>query len=113
MSNLQIKISNPEVLHKGKQTKIKIFLGHCSRVNMYSFSVDGDTLTVSPILKSQEAYNRIHSGITEILDDNCEQLDDSGNGCSEHYNCCDCGGSGCGCRGCFSCNACDSCLNDD
>ena len=29
--------------------------------------------------------------------------------CRDMYNCCDCGGSNCGCNGCYSCNACDSC----
>ena len=32
--------------------------------------------------------------------------------CHEIYNCCDCGGSDCGCGYCFSCNACEDCLND-
>lgn len=31
--------------------------------------------------------------------------------CSDSFNCCDCGGSHCGCGYCFSCNACDECLN--
>ena len=31
--------------------------------------------------------------------------------CSDTFNCCDCGGSHCGCAYCFSCNACDKCLN--
>lgn len=30
--------------------------------------------------------------------------------CHERFNCCDCGGNGCGCSGCFSCHACDICL---
>lgn len=33
--------------------------------------------------------------------------------CSEIYNCCDCGGSDCGCGYCWSCNACDDCLNEE
>ena len=33
--------------------------------------------------------------------------------CRDHYNCCDCGGSDCGCRYCFSCNACDYCKNGE
>lgn len=33
--------------------------------------------------------------------------------CSELYNCCDCGGSGCGCRYCWSCNACETCMSSD
>jgi hypothetical protein len=28
------------------------------------------------------------------------------------FNCCDCGGEGCGCAYCWSCRACDNCLND-
>lgn len=32
--------------------------------------------------------------------------------CTELFNCCDCGGSECGCRECFSCNACDHCLEE-
>ena len=33
-------------------------------------------------------------------------------GCEDLYNCCDCGGEGCGCAYCFSCNACDSCKDE-
>lgn len=32
--------------------------------------------------------------------------------CGEAFNCCDCGGGGCGCRYCFSCDACDACRGD-
>lgn len=28
-----------------------------------------------------------------------------------YLNCCDCGGSGCGCRYCYSCNCCENCRN--
>ena len=30
--------------------------------------------------------------------------------CSEVYNCCSCGGVGCGCLYCWNCNACEECL---
>lgn len=33
--------------------------------------------------------------------------------CHDHYNCCDCGESGCGCAYCFSCHACDYCKNGE
>lgn len=33
--------------------------------------------------------------------------------CSELFNCCDCGGNGCGCSGCWSCKACENCLEDN
>lgn len=33
--------------------------------------------------------------------------------CGEQFNCCDCGGNGCGCGGCFSCNACDKCMEEE
>lgn len=33
--------------------------------------------------------------------------------CTDLFDCCDCGGEGCGCNGCFSCNACEACQNDD
>ena len=33
--------------------------------------------------------------------------------CSELFNCCDCGGAGCGCYYCWSCNACDECKAQD
>ena len=29
--------------------------------------------------------------------------------CTRLFNCCDCGGSNCGCTGCWSCNHCESC----
>ena len=41
----------------------------------------------------------------------CKNVVD-GQDCSSMYNCCDCGGAGCGCSGCFSCRACSSCLPD-
>lgn len=34
-------------------------------------------------------------------------------GCGVLFNCCDCGGNGCGCRYCFACNACKHCAEDD
>lgn len=37
------------------------------------------------------------------MEDNCN---------CEMYNCCDCGGTDCGCGYCFSCNACDDCLGE-
>ena len=33
--------------------------------------------------------------------------------CERMYNCCDCGGFGCGCGYCWSCNACEDCLEED
>lgn len=33
--------------------------------------------------------------------------------CSDMYNCCDCGGNGCGCPYCWSCNACEECLEEE
>ena len=30
--------------------------------------------------------------------------------CEDMYDCCDCGGSDCGCVYCWSCNACENCL---
>lgn len=32
--------------------------------------------------------------------------------CHELYNCCDCGGTDCGCQYCFSCKACHVCQNE-
>lgn len=33
--------------------------------------------------------------------------------CGERgFNCCDCGGGGCGCGYCWSCNACEACRNN-
>lgn len=37
------------------------------------------------------------------------QLKDGNLTCRNLFNCCDCGGEGCGCHYCFSCNACDYC----
>jgi hypothetical protein len=48
----------------------------------------------------------LNLGDYKMNDDNlCE--------CSDHYDCCDCGGYECGCAYCFSCNACEYCLEDD
>lgn len=33
--------------------------------------------------------------------------------CSNLFNCCSCGGNGCGCAYCFDCHACENCLEDD
>lgn len=33
--------------------------------------------------------------------------------CSDHYNCCDCGGNECGCAYCFSCHACEYCRSGE
>ena len=33
--------------------------------------------------------------------------------CNTLYNCCDCGGAGCGCSGCWSCNACEHCIEKE
>jgi hypothetical protein len=33
--------------------------------------------------------------------------------CSDHYNCCNCGGESCGCAYCFSCHACDYCQHGE
>jgi hypothetical protein len=33
--------------------------------------------------------------------------------CEDVYNCCDCGGNGCGCGYCWSCNACEDCLSGE
>ena len=32
--------------------------------------------------------------------------------CHWLYNCCDCGGNGCGCNYCFSCKACPNCFEE-
>ncbi|USD58939.1 hypothetical protein J4N45_10395 [Vibrio sp. SCSIO 43140] len=109
-----LSITHPELSHTGKRVLIERYLQRCSSKNVtYSFSVTDNQLTVSPAFKSQEAYDRVESGILEILSDMCEEMDSRGRGCSDHYNCCDCGGENCGCRYCFSCNACHECLGDD
>ena len=33
--------------------------------------------------------------------------------CDDLYDCCDCGGSECGCAYCWSCNACSVCNGED
>ena len=33
--------------------------------------------------------------------------------CEEYLDCCDCGGSECGCCYCWTCNACHTCLNTE
>ena len=48
-----------------------------------------------------------------MTDKACENTSDgTTQDCREISDCCDCGGSNCGCRGCFSCNACDACLEE-
>lgn len=45
----------------------------------------------------------------------CIEYEIHGMGCSEMYNCCDCGiidENGCGCAYCWSCNACEECLEE-
>lgn len=42
----------------------------------------------------------------------CDKLFHTGYSCSELYDCCNCGGSGCGCAYCFSCHACEYCLSE-
>jgi len=46
------------------------------------------------------------------MNNDCHELNEDNRSldCAELYNCCDCGGSDCGCAYCWSCNACDSCL---
>lgn len=39
----------------------------------------------------------------------CENKTSNGLTCEDLFNCCDCGGSECGCGYCWSCNACDHC----
>ncbi len=36
-----------------------------------------------------------------------------GKSCFDYHNCCNCGGSNCGCRYCFSCASCENCLEND
>ena len=36
-----------------------------------------------------------------------------GKSCEDLYNCCDCGGTNCGCPGCWTCNACKVCNPPD
>lgn len=108
-----LTISNQELSHIGKVAQIREFLKRCSgKKTTYSFTVIGNTLSVLPGFKSQEALERVKAGIDDILSDMCEELDGRGNGCSEHYACCGCGGNNCGCRGCFSCNACSFCTEE-
>lgn len=45
------------------------------------------------------------------LDSECDYFADHTD-CSAMFNCCDCGGVGCGCHYCWSCNACEHCLNN-
>lgn len=42
----------------------------------------------------------------------CMNTDDEKYTCFEIYNCCSCGGNGCGCAYCFDCNACDECKEE-
>lgn len=113
MTSLQLKISSAELSHKGKVALIHDFLQRCSgQKTTYSFSIADNGITISPVFKTQEAFDRVETAIWDILNDLCEELDGRGRGCSEHYNCCDCGGHNCGCSGCFSCNACNHCLDD-
>jgi hypothetical protein len=118
---LVLTITNKEVNHKGKQRLIHKHINPrtyrtISRPDNnkthYSFTVTGDTLTVTPAFKSEEAYKRIRNVILKILNNSCEQLDDHGKTCSDFYDCCDCGDNDCGCIYCFSCNACDFCKNN-
>lgn len=49
----------------------------------------------------------------DVTENNCYNLNcGSEYDCNTMYNCCDCGGEGCGCGYCFSCNACDHCLKE-
>ncbi len=114
MSNLQLTISSPELNRKGKLVLINQYLKRCSgKVTIYSCAVADNTLTVSPEFKNQDELSDIGSGINEILENMCEEMDNQGNCCFEHYNCCDCGGNDCGCPGCFSCKACPFCKEED
>lgn len=113
MGNKQLVISSKDLEHKGKVLLIKRFLARCSgKITTYEYSLCGDQLSIKPDFKSQDAYDAVESGILDILGNMCEELDDDGCDCSQHYDCCDCGGNDCGCRGCFSCNACEHCMQD-
>lgn len=114
MSDLQLRISNTELSRKGKIVLIKEYLARCSgKKNPYTFTVIGTEIVVSPEFRTKNAFTSVESGILEILNNMCEEIDERGRCCSEHYNCCDCGGNECGCAYCFSCNACSHCLNDE
>ena len=108
---LQLTITHPQLASRGKINLIKAFLQRCSgKVTLYTHSIDDNRLIVSPNFKTSSGLERVRNGITEILNIACEEMDNDGNCCSEHYNCCDCGGNKCGCRYCFSCSACQACL---
>lgn len=111
MANLILTIASEELLHRGKVILIKQYLKRCSSARTtYGFSIIGNQLSITPEFKTQDAFNRVETGISEILGYMCRELDNSGYGCLQHYNCCDCGGNNCDCSYCFSCNACDQCL---
>ncbi|HAS5696685.1 hypothetical protein [Vibrio cholerae] len=110
MSNLQLTISSPQLNHKGKMVLINQLVKRFGgKVVVYSCEVVDSTLRVEPEFKTQDSLKRAEAGINEILKNMCEEMDNQGNCCSEHYNCCNCGTGNCGCRYCFSCNACSFC----
>ncbi|MFL7013635.1 hypothetical protein [Enterovibrio norvegicus] len=113
MNELRLTISSENLSHKGRLTLIKRRLESTSnQKTTYEFSVSNNQLTVTPDFKTEVALNRVKESIWEILNDQCEELDNSGHGCSDNYNCCDCGGHNCGCAYCFSCHACPHCLDE-
>lgn len=114
MMNRILSIAHPELSHTGKRVLIGQYLERCSgKKTAYAFSVNANQLEISPAFKSMEAYDRVKAGLMDILNDMCDELDSQGQGCTDHYNCCDCGGADCGCRYCFSCNACQKCRDID
>ncbi|MBD1389471.1 hypothetical protein IC617_08530 [Neiella sp. HB171785] len=113
-SSLELRIPHASQIHRGKVTLIAAYLERGSSAKtQYALSIDGDELVVSPPFRTEQAFKHVQNGIGDILAIDCDELDNQGDTCSEHYNCCDCGGNQCGCRGCFSCNACHLCTGEE
>lgn len=114
MCKFQLTMSHAELSHKGKVTLINQYLTRRSGKKFsYTATVTGNEILINPAFKSQEALEHVECALLEILNNMCEEMDGRGDGCSELYNCCDCGTGNCGCAYCFSCNACDHCLNEN
>lgn len=109
-----MNLSTVEIEHGQLTNKVKVKLAKAYVTKHgYEFMLNGERLIIKSF-KSESAADRVKSTVLEILNNMCENLcSDAGMSCSELYNCCDCGGSDCGCAYCSSCNSCDFCLNDD
>jgi len=109
MCEFIFKSDNPEIYHKGKIFLIKKLIKSSSKLVQYQTHIENHELTILPPFKDQKTLDSYAESINRVLDNECEKMDNIGNDCFEHFNCCNCGDNDCMCNGCFSCNACEYC----